>query len=326
MKRLAISIVFSAGVTFFGLTGCVFGQFLFPGYFAAEIAEDHLSGPLNLQIPTFGGLQFWADIRFREGWRVQQNQFTGWYRLLDETDTRQAWGNRETVIDAFARLAPAAQDTRDRHLVILMHGVLASALVFSKFETALEDAGYATVAISYASSQRSLEDHAASLEELMTNLEGYDRVSFVAHSMGGLVLRQLLSHQTSWRDRLPVDRVVQIAPPNQGSIIAERLHGDFLYQVIYGPAGQQLALQAAQNLPGFDVPFGIIAGGKGNDQGHNPLLSGDNDGVVAVDETRLDGAADFIVVNATHSFIVYNDEAISAALNFLDHGNFAEKR
>ncbi len=325
MRTIIIGIVAAAGAAFLGLTGCVYSQLLFPEQFSATSPSSKQNGALNLTMPTFGGLQFWADIRFREGWRVQHNQFTGWYRLLNDHNIRVAWGDRATVIDTFDQLAPPVPSQNDRHLVVLMHGVLASALVFTKFENMLDEAGYSTVAISYASSQRSLEDHTASLEELMNNLEGYDRVSFVAHSMGALVLRKLLSNEADWQKRIDVSRVVQIAPPNQGSVIAERLHDDLLYQAIYGPAGQQLAFEAAQNLPGFDVPFAIIAGGKANDRGYNPLVPGDDDGVVAVAETHLPGAADFIVVDASHSFIVYNDAAIAATLNFLNHGYFTDQ-
>jgi hypothetical protein len=41
---------------------------------------------------TLGGRQFWGDVQFFRGWRIQRNIFTGHYRLLDEHDFRHAWG------------------------------------------------------------------------------------------------------------------------------------------------------------------------------------------------------------------------------------------
>jgi hypothetical protein len=43
---------------------------------------------------------------------------------------------------------------------------------------------------------------------------------------------------------------------------------------------------------------------------------------VQVEETPLSGMADFITVNANHTFIVDHDEAIRQALHFLEHGRF----
>jgi len=49
------------------------------------------------------------------------------------------------------------------------------------------------------------------------------------------------------------------------------------------------------------VKFGIIAGGKKNDKGYNPLIDADNDGEVRVDETYLKGAKDFIILEHAHT-------------------------
>jgi hypothetical protein len=46
--------------------------------------------------------------------------------------------------------------------------------------------------------------------------------------------------------------------------------------------------------PQFD--FGILAGGRGDGRGYNPLISGDDDAVVTVESTRLAGARDFRVL------------------------------
>ena len=55
---------------------------------------------------------------------------------------------------------------------------------------------------------------------------------------------------------------------------------------------------------------------------HSQLPS--NASVVAVAETALDGARDFIVVDALHTFILDNRETTRAILNFLEFGRFSD--
>ena len=63
-----------------------------------------------------------------------------------------------------------------------------------------------------------------------------------------------------------------------------------------------------------------LAGGTGTSTGRNPLIPGDDDGVVAVDSTRLPGAAGFLLVDASHTFIMRDDRVIEAVLRFLRTG------
>ena len=83
-----------------------------------------------------------------------------------------------------------------------------------------------------------------------------------------------------------------------------------------------MTTEGAVDLPSLDAPFGIIAGGKGDGEGYNPLIDGDDDGTVAVPETRLEGALDFLLVDSLHSFVHTDDQSIDAVLNFLQNGCF----
>ena len=119
-----------------------------------------------------------------------------------------------------------------------------------------------------------------------------------------------------------------IAPPNQGSFMAQRLEDMDIYRWIFGPAGQQLPANNRaffNNLPVPDCEFGIIAGGKGTEGGYNPLLDGDDDGTVRVEETKLEGAADFIVVNNIHTLILFDPETVEQTIHFLKNGQFKRK-
>ncbi|NTU22469.1 hypothetical protein HPY28_19285 [Brevibacillus sp. HB1.2] len=50
----------------------------------------------NLPTKTMGGKMFWNTLDFSNGWKLQQNLFTGHLRILDQDDVRQAWGLDES--------------------------------------------------------------------------------------------------------------------------------------------------------------------------------------------------------------------------------------
>ena len=66
------------------------------------------------------------------------------------------------------------------------------------------------------------------------------------------------------------------------------------------------------NFPS-NIPVLIIAG----DFGYNPILTGKNDGKVAVDETFLSTPHEHETVHAGHSWISYNSKAINLAKKFI---------
>ena len=79
-------------------------------------------------------------------------------------------------------------------------------------------------------------------------------------------------------------------------------------------------LEAHLATPDFE--FGIIAGGKGDEKGYNPLLAGDNDGVLSVETAKLEGAKDFVVIPAMHPLLQNNSLALAYTLRFLKEGSF----
>ncbi len=288
---------------------------------ATARAQDE--APRNLPAPTLGGTQLWRDSLIFAGWRIQENLLTGHSRLLDPEDIRRAWG---TYAQCKARLDELKRvegiEPSSTHLVLLVHGILRSTGTFSALEKALIDAGFDAVAISYPSSRATIEEHAEGLARLLDRQEGTETVSFVTHSMGGLVVRHLLSFDRAWQRRVAVHRIVLIAPPNRGSAIARVIEDIPAYRSIYGEAGQQLTPADVSNVPMLDHPFAIIAGGTGDGEGFNPLLPGDDDGTVGLAETRLEGAMDFLVVPEIHAVISNHRDTIRATINFLKHGTF----
>jgi hypothetical protein len=78
----------------------------------------------------------------------------------------------------------------------------------------------------------------------------------------------------------------------------------------------------SQDLAVPTCPFGIVAGGKGDDRGYSTLLAGDDDAVVRVAETHLDGADDFLLVPVSHAAMMKNATVQRATVSFLETGRF----
>jgi len=282
--------------------------------------------PINFPLPTLGGKQIWADIFIRGNWRIQRNVLSGHCRLLDRNNIRRAWGTQEHCRERFdyfhSRNPVAAQGS---HVVMLVHGLGRSSGAFTVLEDSLRREGYATANVNYPSTRLGIAAHADNLERVIESLDGVETLSFVTHSLGGLVVRDLLARDSSWRARIAVSRLVMIAPPNRGSQVADRLKELPAYRWLTGESGQGLTTEAAARLPVPEIEYGIIAGGRGNANGFNPLLPGDNDGLVTVEETSLDGAQDFMLVGTTHGLIDDHPQTIDATLSFLRVGQFVPK-
>ncbi len=280
-------------------------------------------GPWNLPAPTMGGKQFWRDAFIHAGWRIQENVVTGHFRLLDGDDIRRAWGTYEQCKATFDDIRRRWRIRRNSpHLVVLIHGIGRSTGTFSALKKAATKAGFEAIAISYPSTRGTIEEHVGGFAALLNRLEGIETVSFVTHSMGGLIVRRLLAADADWQRRLRVGRIVMIAPPNQGSRVAARLKDFPLYQGLLGKAGQQLVPESVIGTPLLRPEFGIIAGGKGDGRGYNPLLPGDDDGTVTVAETTLEGAKDILVVPEIHAAITGHPRTVRATVNFLKFGRF----
>jgi pimeloyl-ACP methyl ester carboxylesterase len=224
---------------------------------------------------------------------------------------------------ASADAAPA------RECVILLHGLGRTAFSMLPMSRALQEAGYATVNIDYPSRRLPIETLAASALPrglAQCHEAGSDTVHIVTHSMGGLLTRQFLSE-----NQIPsLGRVVMMGPPNQGSAVADRLMAEAFYQRLNGPAGQQLGTGPdgiAARLGPVDFPLGVLAGNQRTpvDVYLSEGIDEPSDGKVTVEEAKVEGMADFRVLEANHTFILSDPEAIRQALHFLREGRFSDE-
>jgi triacylglycerol lipase len=211
--------------------------------------------------------------------------------------------------------------------VVLLHGLARSSTSLNKMEQALQDEGYSTANIDYPSRDFEIAELASiAVEEGLAACRAGDdiqKIHFVTHSLGGILVRQYLS--TGSIDEL--GRVVMLGPPNQGSIAADDLDGIPGFDWLNGPAGRQLG-KGEDSVPlalgPADFELGIIAGNRTIDPITSAVLDNPDDGRVSVEDTRLEGMDDFVVVEHSHAFMMRMRTPIELTKTFLKTGRFTE--
>jgi triacylglycerol lipase len=220
---------------------------------------------------------------------------------------------------------PNAASVGNGDYVVLLHGLGRTAASMKRVEWALEKRGYRVVNVSYPSTRLSVQQAADSwLADLLKERtpDRAAKVHFVTHSLGGIVLRQYLAEHRIEN----LGRVVMLAPPNQGSELADKFKGNFLFKCFTGSAGQQLGTNASSlpaRLGPADFELGIIAGDVSLNAFLSASLPGDDDGKVSVQSTRLAGMKDFLVVRHSHTWMMWRKDVTSAIARFLQSGDFS---
>lgn len=272
---------------------------------------------VNLAFKTGDGTQLWTDHLYRDGYRIQQHALTGHWRLLDSRNVRCASGSQAHCQTALEELRPRSDEPdSSKRVLILLHGLMRSRASMKSMERYLSDPSIdQIVRFSYASTRSSISEHAQALRDVMEGMPGESEFSFVGHSMGSIVVRHLIGdlQRDDPRDLLKRCRsFVMLGPPNQGASIARRLARTGVFGLLTGKSALELGPQwqaLEQRLATPPFPFAIVAGDLSHNPIRNPLVDGDNDLIVSVDEARLEGAEWFKVVPVVHSLLM-NDERV----------------
>ena len=226
-----------------------------------------------------------------------------------------------TVIALMAGDVAAAKDC-----VVLLHGLARSASSMSKMEEALQDEGYATANVDYPSRDHEIAELAdIAVEEGLAMCranDGIEKIHFVTHSLGGILLRQYLSTSSI----AELGRVVMLGPPNQGSRASDEMQDVPGFDWLNGPAGYQLG-KGANSVPlalgPVEFELGVIAGNRTIDPITSAILDNPDDGRVSVEDTKVDGMDDFVVVEHSHAFMMRMRRPIELTRAFLKTGSFS---
>ncbi len=209
--------------------------------------------------------------------------------------------------------------------VVVLHGLIRTASSMEEMYEALLDDGFDAVNVDYPSRDYTIEALAPMVIE--QGLEycrarpDTETIHFVAHSLGGILIRQYLSGH-----EIPeLGRVVMLAPPNQGSVAADEMTKVPGYDWINGPTGRQLgkgegSVPLALGPANFEL--GVIAGTRTIDPVTSAVLPDPDDGRVSVEDTKLEGMQDHATVAHSHAYIMKMQEPIELTIRFLRTGSF----
>lgn len=196
--------------------------------------------------------------------------------------------------------------------VVLIHGMGRSRLSMLPLGCALRRDGYRIVLYGYTSTRHGLVDHSAKFADFLAAQVFPDAapgsVHLVGHSLGNLVIRQALGENPP----AAVGRIVMLAPPNQGSRLAERLSPWWIFRWLLRPLPD---LSAAPDAVVHRVPVPRAEIG---------IITGRDDRKVEVDLAHLPGNAETacLVVPAWHTFLMNRRDVQRAVGCFLKEGRF----
>lgn len=211
--------------------------------------------------------------------------------------------------------------------VIVVHGLGRTSASMSVLAYRLEVAGYRVVSVGYPSRSEPME----ALIELLGDevaaccADESETVHFVTHSMGGILVRGYLAERVEPHR----GRVVMLSPPAGGSEVIDAFADSPLLHLVVGPAGVELGTDSTDLASRFGpvrFSLGVITGNLSFNPVTSWLIPGPDDGKVGVDNARVEGAADFLVVPGTHTFIMNRTDVAEATVRFLRDGRFAAEQ
>jgi pimeloyl-ACP methyl ester carboxylesterase len=199
------------------------------------------------------------------------------------------------------------QNSGDRDVVVLVHGLLAVPTVMSPLAKSLKKHFPQVVNWGYPSLWSRIERHGAALAALLRELDERvaGRVHLITHSMGGIIGRLAIAEYLPRR----LGRFVMIAPPNRGSHIARFLSP--LLGCICPPL-VQLTDDAASFVCTLPPPSVTDLG----------IIAAQGDFMVWEPSTRLGCERDHIVLPGLHSSLLFRTETAEQVKHFILHGRF----
>ena len=202
--------------------------------------------------------------------------------------------------------------------MIVVHGLWMTGAVFAVQRAQLARHGYRASAFSYPSTRLALDEIASRLAHAVTALQA-SRVHLVAHSLGGLVVLDMLALHPG----LPIGRVVLMGTPCCGSRTAQQLARTKTGRNLLGEAILQWQPErGTAAVRAFEI--GMIAGTVPLGLGRLlARLPAPHDGAVCVDETRLAGLRDHLTMPVSHSGLLVSSRVTRQICNFLEQGHFA---
>ena len=222
-------------------------------------------------------------------------------------------------------LSSLSENIHASHKVYFIHGYGGHGFELNKLKRAVNKSGFECEIFSYQSLRSEIDSVALELY-FKIKKEGYDTISFVTHSMGGIVVRALHLHINQEKSFPFIYRTVMIAPPNSGSPVADSLKQYGLIRFLVGPNIHNLttdSISGANKYPKPTGELGVIIGLKDKDKWYYTVpLPDENDGIVLSKSAIMGIEKDVVKVDASHIMLIFNKKVKQYVVRFLKEGKF----
>lgn len=209
--------------------------------------------------------------------------------------------------------------------VILIHGFMSGAYMMRYMETQIIKAGYEVYKFNYKSNKYTVNT-LNELHKLIETLEGRE-IFLIGHSMGGLVARNYLHYYEY--NKVPnnstIKALITIATPHNQSLSAHAISNS-MFKKLFGTAGDS---GLTKEIPEWntDIPIGCIAGKSTSKLSANLFLPKHNkeeinDGTIFLTEALLANCNDKIIIQGSHTGLIFKKEVATQCLYFLEHKEF----
>ena len=208
--------------------------------------------------------------------------------------------------------------------VILLHGFLNNSLVMAYMGSKLSSAGFRVYHFNYRTrhySEKTLEDLNSLIDKVAEK-----EIHLVGHSMGGLVIRNYLHTEKYKTNFKNIKSVVTIATPHNQSITAHKINKALKgFLGTAGEAGLTRDLGKWTNT----IPVGCIAAVYKSKLNANLSLlfndkKTDNDGTVFLEEAILDDCSDSIILEGSHTGVLFQKNVAKQLISYLLTENFVK--
>ena len=206
-------------------------------------------------------------------------------------------------------------------VVVYVHGLWLTGIEGSFLRKRLgKDLKAQTRAFSYASVGSSISANARVLGTFLSALNA-DALHLVGHSLGGLVILKLF--ESGEGARLPPGRLVFLGSPLNGSRAALNLARVPFGKTLLGRGVEEELLSPRERRWDGQRELGVIAGNLSLGLGRLVGAFGaPSDGTIFVEETRLAGITEHLVMPVSHSGLPFSKSVALKTGAFLRSGKF----
>ena len=204
--------------------------------------------------------------------------------------------------------------------VVFVHGLWLNGLESFLLRDRLTKAGFAPTVFRYPSMNSSLKDVTAALAARLRSFDSM--VHTVGHSLGGVIVLETLERE----GELPPGRTVLLGSPVRGSRAARSIAAWAVGPRLLGSlVVAELTRERNRN---WSLPrvIGMIAGCRSAGLGRVFAdLPQPNDGTICVDETQLPGTTEHLVLDVSHTGMLFSSPVADAVQNFLVNGSLVAR-